>query len=100
MMTWLPAPGMLKRMVSAPGLALALVMAWRNDPGPASLVLLTVKTAGAVRSSRRSNRGRAEGQWAIERRERMVRVGSLGERRGVVATPHVSAGELGYRTNS
>lgn len=43
-----PAPGMLKRMVSAPAAALASVMAWRKDPGPLFPVLVTVKVAARV----------------------------------------------------
>ena len=33
---------MLKAIVSAPGLALASVIAWRSDPAPASADVVTV----------------------------------------------------------
>src|SRR5688500_1295825 len=36
-----PAPGMLKRISSAPGAAFASTMAWRSEPGPLSFVLVT-----------------------------------------------------------
>ena len=35
----------LKAMLSLPAKALALAIAWRNDPAPESLVLVTVNTA-------------------------------------------------------
>jgi len=40
-----PAPVTLKAIVSAPAAALASVIAWRSDPAPESLVLVTVKVA-------------------------------------------------------
>ena len=43
-----PAPGMLKSIVSAPALALASRIAWRSEPGPESLVFVTVKVAAAT----------------------------------------------------
>src|SRR5437773_6288123 len=42
-----PAPGMLKTIVSAPGLALASRIACLSDPAPMVLVLVTVKVIGA-----------------------------------------------------
>jgi hypothetical protein len=45
-----PPPGMLKVIVSRPGLAFASVMAWRSDPGPLSLVFVTVKVAARAES--------------------------------------------------
>ena len=38
-----PAPGMLKLMVCTPGVALALMIAWRREPGPLSLMLAAWK---------------------------------------------------------
>src|SRR5262245_19518707 len=54
-----PAPGTLKAIRSAPGLALASRIACLNDPAPPSAVLVTVKVAvaGTARSSSRSRRG-------------------------------------------
>jgi hypothetical protein len=42
--TWGPAPGILKMMLSVTGVALAEVMAARNEPGPASLLLVTTSS--------------------------------------------------------
>jgi hypothetical protein len=39
---------MLKAIVSAPGAALASRMAWRREPGPESLVFVTVKVAAGA----------------------------------------------------
>src|SRR5262245_24692767 len=47
-----------KSIVSATAVALADVSAARKLPAPASLLLRTVKTAGATRLSKVSNRGR------------------------------------------
>ena len=44
-MVWTPAPGMAKTIVSAPGAVSASRIAWRSDPAPESLVLVTVKVA-------------------------------------------------------
>src|ERR1051325_1301261 len=51
LMVCTPAPGMLNRMVSVSGLALAAVIAWRKELLPLSSVLLTMRgapTAGAA----------------------------------------------------
>src|SRR5262249_10811770 len=56
-MVCVPAPLMLNVIVFGPVVALASRTAWRSEPGPESLTLLTVKTAGAVRSSSASRRG-------------------------------------------
>ena len=37
-----PVPGMLNAIVSAPEWLFASRIAWRNDPGPVSIVLVTV----------------------------------------------------------
>src|SRR5262245_30027134 len=42
---WTPAPGMLNAIVSRPGFPFASRIAWRSDPGPESLVFVTVKVA-------------------------------------------------------
>src|SRR5262249_5588999 len=66
-----PPPPMLNSIRSAPGLALALVMAQRREPSPASWVLRTVKVLSSSRASRTSMLGRLrEGV----RRTRGVRV--------------------------
>src|SRR4051794_37267221 len=52
-----PLPGMAKLMASLPGRALASRIACRNEPGPASAMLVTRKVESSVRSSTRSNRG-------------------------------------------
>ena len=39
---WTPAPGILNVIV--PPATLASIIAWRNEPGPLSLVFATVKT--------------------------------------------------------
>src|SRR5215831_9077946 len=41
-----PAPGMLKLIVSVPGVLLADVMASRSEPGPESFVLVTTNGDG------------------------------------------------------
>src|SRR5215468_3678732 len=38
---WMPVPGMLNAIMSAPGFALASRIACRREPGPLSLVLVT-----------------------------------------------------------
>src|SRR3954471_3497239 len=44
---WTPAPRILNEIVSVnPECELALVIAWRNDPGPLSLVLVTIRLNG------------------------------------------------------
>src|SRR6188508_1595265 len=48
---WTPAPGMLKSIVSAPGLAFASVIAWRSDPAPESALVVTVKVAASVETA-------------------------------------------------
>lgn len=54
---WPPAPGMAKPMTLGPGPAALLSrIAWRSEPGPESLALLTVKAAGARRPSNSSSR--------------------------------------------
>src|SRR5262249_23958079 len=58
LMFWIAEVAMLKRMVSLPGLALASRTAWRSEPRPLSLVLVTVSVAGASRPSSASRRGR------------------------------------------
>ena len=40
-----PAPETLNAIVSAPAAAFASVIAWRSEPAPESLVLVTVKVA-------------------------------------------------------
>src|SRR5262245_15297543 len=55
LIVWTPAPGIWKSIKSAPGAALAPRIAWRREPAPLSSVLITVKVAGARRSSRTSN---------------------------------------------
>src|SRR5262249_50704083 len=47
-----------KVMTSAPVVVLAWDTAARSEPAPLSFALVTVKTAGAIRSSRYSSRGR------------------------------------------
>src|SRR4051812_26609191 len=42
---WTPAPGIAKAIVSAPGVALESRIAWRRDPAPESVVVVTVKVA-------------------------------------------------------
>src|SRR5262249_3639225 len=54
-----------KLIVSAPGEALASRIACRNEPGPASLALITVKTAGATRPSRACTRSLARTSEAL-----------------------------------
>ena len=44
---WTPLPVMLKSIVSAPGLALASVIACRSEPAPLSLMLVTVYVVAA-----------------------------------------------------
>src|SRR4029078_3687999 len=44
--TFAPDPGMLKTIVSGPGLAFALIMASRNDPTSLSLTFVTSKVCG------------------------------------------------------
>src|ERR1017187_10418614 len=46
-----PAPGMLKVMTSAPGLLLALAMAWLNEPAPELAVLVTTKVVARAELS-------------------------------------------------
>src|SRR5256885_15108251 len=62
-----PLPGMLKEIASALdpfGCALALLIAWRSEPGPLSFVLVTMKVSAdaeatenrtTARESRRGN---------------------------------------------
>src|SRR5262249_16794942 len=54
-----PAPGMAKVIVSAPAVELAEAIAARSEPAPPLLTLVTLKVAGARRSSRPSTRGRS-----------------------------------------
>src|SRR5205809_868876 len=66
---WTPAPGMLNEITGERLGSLASRIAWRSDPAPESLVLVT--TEGARRSSSGSRRGRREAGRAFEeRRER------------------------------
>ena len=44
----------LKLIVSVPGVVLALRIAWRNEPGPLSALLVTVSVASSTRSSTNS----------------------------------------------
>ena len=48
-----PGPGMLNSTVSASALALASLMAWAREPGPAELVVITVKVAAHVKAGAR-----------------------------------------------
>src|SRR3954463_9800555 len=45
---WTPGPAMLNVIVSGPGRALAALTALRSDPGPASLVLVTTRSAAVA----------------------------------------------------
>src|SRR5262245_61271677 len=64
---WTPDAGMLNATVSGPGFPLARVIACRSEPKPESLLLRTVKVAGASRSSSHSTvRGARTGR-AIRR---------------------------------
>src|SRR5262249_20436627 len=65
--------GRAKVIESAPGVALASRMAGRSEPAPPSPVLVTVKTAGAVRSSSPSTRGRKGGRGRTRRLRAGVR---------------------------
>ncbi|HEX4610736.1 MAG TPA: hypothetical protein VH092_21280 [Urbifossiella sp.] len=56
-MVW-PARLGSKVMLSAPAAAFASVMAWRSDPAPVSLVVVTVNVAGTSRPSRAVSVGR------------------------------------------
>ena len=59
LMVFTPLP-MPKAIVSSPGVMFALRMAWRSDPRPESLVLVTVNVARsdlASSSSRHQDRG-------------------------------------------
>src|SRR5262245_22434360 len=57
-MVCVPLGAMLKVIVFVcPGAALELRIAWRNEPGPVSAVVVTMNVDGNVRSSRRSHRG-------------------------------------------
>ncbi len=54
-----PEPGIAKAMSSLPGFAFAERIAWRSEPAPESLVLVTVKVAAdstAARSTPRTTR--------------------------------------------
>src|SRR5437667_6008644 len=42
LIVWTPAPGMLKLIVSVPGVLLAQLIASRSEPGPVSLVPMTI----------------------------------------------------------
>src|SRR5437763_1181324 len=71
-------PATVKAMVSAGSAAslawaLASRMAWRSEPGTASARVLTVTTAGAVRSSRTSGRGRVVRPFRRDGRRRAAR---------------------------
>src|SRR5262249_54612093 len=59
--------GMAKVIVSAPGAAFASRIACRSEPGPPSSVVVTVKTAGANRSSSPSTPGRKDWRRRIGR---------------------------------
>src|SRR5271157_3784973 len=52
----------LKLIVSKPGLALALSITWRSEPGPPSVLLVTKKGARSLRSSSSSKSGLNEGR--------------------------------------
>src|SRR5579872_6733870 len=82
-----PVPGMLKAItlgLSGSGLALEFRMAWRSEPVPASLTLVTTKVVeGSERSSRDSSSGlhatslrgdvrHCEGEDLIRRRNDMT----------------------------
>ena len=56
---WTPEPPMAKSIVLDPPAALASVIAWRSDPAPASLTLVTMSIAGTSRRSSGSSRGQA-----------------------------------------
>src|SRR3954468_7326151 len=43
-----PFPTMLNVITSAPAVALASMIAWRSDPAPVSLVVVTAKVAAAA----------------------------------------------------
>jgi hypothetical protein len=43
-----PEPGRLKKILPGPGLVFTLEMASRNEPGPLSLALFTVKTTASL----------------------------------------------------
>src|SRR5208283_5163647 len=74
-----PGPGMLKSIVSAPevGLAVALasMIAWRSEPGPLSALLVTVNVASSTRSSTSSKErltGRFRSRLRIRRLTRLT----------------------------
>src|SRR5438046_357813 len=69
-----PLPGMLNSMESStPALRLESRIACRSEPSPLSRELMTVRVAGAVRSSRISSQGwkcRRAGAWERAHRGR------------------------------
>src|SRR5262245_37066 len=50
-----PGAGMLKAIVSAPGAALAQMIAWRSEPRPESSVLMTVVQDSTVAAALNSD---------------------------------------------
>jgi hypothetical protein len=67
--TWVPAPGMLKLIVSAPGVRSACSTAHGSEPvvDVEALVFVTVNTAGTSRASRGCRRGVNRGARANRR---------------------------------
>jgi hypothetical protein len=60
---WTPDPGMLKAITPPLPTASASRIAWRNEPGPESLVLVTVKVDSRRRPSIGSTSGRRRCRW-------------------------------------
>src|SRR5262245_46104107 len=64
-----PLPAMLKAIVSVPPLALASVIAWRSDPAPLSVVLVTVyvvaEAAAAPSDNIRTIRAKTRGAYEV-----------------------------------
>src|SRR5690349_4654953 len=76
-----PAPGTLNAIVSGPGAAFALVIAWRRLPAPASLVLTTVNVAAWVQHpAARSRKPRAARVRARQPEGRGTRVAERPQR--------------------
>src|SRR5262245_32337353 len=79
---------MLNAIVSLPVLPLASRIAWRNEPGPASSVFVTVKVERSWRPSRTSTARKADGmrwQQSAERTDRQaVKRNQLGSMAGIL----------------
>ena len=59
LIVWTPLPGISKSIaLPVPVVALELMIAWRSEPAPLSLVLVTVKLESIWRPSRSSRSGR------------------------------------------